>query len=174
MQDRVYFVLPVVAALFLAGFVANLVTGEVRFGDSIVQWSIAGVALVAFWFIRRNHREHEEFFAFIAANEEAIRAGTARYQGEPLSYATRLRIYHMVLSFLFVSFRTQSQLIVHPSRRAMATRIGYDAVNLIFGWWGIPWGPIWTVRAILSNARGKDEMALGEIIEGAWKMRARG
>lgn len=79
----------------------------------------------------------------------------------------------MVLSFVFISFRTQSQPTSYPSRKATATRLGCDAVNLICGWWGIPWGPIWTVQAFLSNARGKDEMTLGEIIEGARRMQVR-
>lgn len=166
MRGRAHYLLLVVAGLFLGGFVIDVATGTVTLGDSILQGLIAAAALGAFGLARRSQRERVAFFTFVAANAEAIRAGTARYRGEPLSYATRLRVYHVVVSLLVVSFRTRTRPVLHPSRASTATRLASCAVTLACGWWGIPWGPIWTLRAMSRNVRGKDELTLGEIIEG--------
>jgi hypothetical protein len=32
--------------------------------------------------------------------------------------------------------------------------IQYSLISLLFGWWGIPWGPIWTISTIVTNAGG--------------------
>jgi len=30
----------------------------------------------------------------------------------------------------------------------------WTGLSLLAGWWGIPWGPIWTVQALVTNFRG--------------------
>jgi hypothetical protein len=32
--------------------------------------------------------------------------------------------------------------------------IGYTIVSLLFGWWGIPWGPIYTIGSLVTNLKG--------------------
>ena len=34
--------------------------------------------------------------------------------------------------------------------------IGVDNMSpeQVLGWWGIPWGPIWTISTIVTNLRG--------------------
>lgn len=63
--------------------------------------------------------------------------------------------YPYVVSVVFVTFRFESR----PRRmRTVDGRylrgIPYLLVSLLFGWWGVPWGPIQTWRAIWDCLNG--------------------
>jgi hypothetical protein len=36
--------------------------------------------------------------------------------------------------------------------------IGFTLITLFFGWWGIPWGPIYSIGALYSNLTGGKDM----------------
>ena len=163
---RTHYLLLVVAALFLAGFVANLVAGELTIGDSVIQLVIASGAVASFLFIRKQAHEREAFLTYLAANADAIRAGTAAFRDQPLTYATRLRNPELVLSFFLVSFRVPTRPVVYASRAERRLRVGCTLVTLVFGWWGIPWGPIWTVQTLRRNLSSAGEVTIAELLEG--------
>lgn len=133
---RALYVLPIVGTVCLIGFVANVVTGSLTLGDSIIQWTIGVLSLSAFLFARRELR----------LREEEIREGA-----DPITYATRLHVYETVLSFLIVTVRLPSRYVIAGSDAPL--RLGCTAFSLAFGWWGIPWGPLWTGKAIVGNLR---------------------
>ena len=166
MRTHAHYLLLAIGALFLIGFVANLASGEATLGDSAIQLTIAAGGGLGFLFIRGQERSRRAFVAFLVANIDAVRAGTARYQDQPISYATRVRVYHTVLSFLVVTLKLPTGLVLHRSGRDLALRAGCSLVSLVFGWWGIPWGPIWTVQALAGNLRGTTEFSVGELLEG--------
>jgi len=155
-----------VAGLFAVGFIDNTVHGTANPGDAAAQWAIIGLALAAYWFAAREERLRDELVAFLRANLEAVRAGTARYRGHSVSYATRLRTCQIVVSFLVVTFRLPSRLIVDGSDSDRGVRSGCSLVTFLFGWWGIPFGPILTLRALSRNMRGGDVSTVGELLEG--------
>ena len=157
----------VVAGLFIFGFIANVVNNDVDLANTIIQWLIAGTCIAGHAFVAREDREREELLRFLSENAAAIRAGEARYRGSSLTYATRLRSCEVVLSFLVVSIKLPSRMIVvgGPSHRSV--QIGSSLITFVFGWWGIPWGPVWTVKTIVNNLRGKPEISVGELIEGS-------
>jgi len=161
---RSIYVLPVVAVLFLVGFLANVANGEVPDGDSVAPWGIAVAALAAFWFVRDQQRERARFEAYLRQHLDEVRAGTASWGGHPISYATELRVYHLVLSFLLVSVKLPSRLVIAGADGRL--RAGCTLVTLVFGWWGIPWGPVWTVGTIGRNLAGPSRLSVGELLEG--------
>jgi hypothetical protein len=58
-------------------------------------------------------------------------------------------------SWLIVSFRRVSPpTLIRPGEPAW--RVGGVQIlhSLLFGWWGFPWGPIWTVGTIWRTLRG--------------------
>jgi hypothetical protein len=156
----------VVAALFLVGFVANVVTGKVEAGNTAIQWLIATTCIAAYVFVTREARARASFVAFLHEERDAIRAGTAQYRGQPVSYATRVRTCQVVLSFLLVSVRIESRPLIVGARRNRIIVAGSCIATFVFGWWGIPWGPLWSARAIANNLRGKPETSVGELLEG--------
>ena len=166
MRWKARYLLFAVAGLFAFGFIDNTVHGTANPGDAAAQWSIIALALAAYWFAAREERSRDELLAFLRANLEAVRAGTAVYRGHSVSYATRLRTCQIVVSFLVLTFRLPSRLIVDGSESDRGVRSGCSLVSFVFGWWGIPFGPIWTIRALSSNIHGGDVITVGELLEG--------
>ena len=165
-KARAHYLLLVVAGLFFAGFIHNTVTGSAHRGDTASQWTIIILAVGAYLYVRREERLRDELLEFLRANAPAIRAGTAMYRGHSISYATRLRTCDVVLSFLLMTFRLPSRPVIVGRESDRGVRFGSSLVTFVFGWWGLPWGPIWTVRALAKNLRGTDVISVGELIEG--------
>jgi len=72
-----------------------------------------------------------------------------------VSGGARLVVYTYCESWVLASFkRTTDPILVQPG----ASRLGLAAVpilhSLLFGWWGIPWGPFWTVQTVWRSLRG--------------------
>jgi hypothetical protein len=67
----------------------------------------------------------------------------------------RLVRFEICLSFLFVTIRRQSPLYLTESWQDRYLRgFCYGVLALVFGLWGVPWGLIWTPRAIWINLTG--------------------
>jgi hypothetical protein len=57
------------------------------------------------------------------------------------------------LVLITLSFPSGAVLVRAGEGRVMAG-IGYSLLSGLFGWWGLPWGPVRTVGAIVTNMRG--------------------
>ena len=67
----------------------------------------------------------------------------------------RLVVYQYCISVVILSFkRTSGVKVIAPGKNAVLPGLPYTLISLIFGWWGIPWGPWWTIRTIVTNFRG--------------------
>ena len=72
-----------------------------------------------------------------------------------LSAGARFVIYQYCISLLVVSFKRASSIyFVRPGDNAFSRGLPFSLVSLVLGWWGIPWGPIWTISTIFNNSRG--------------------
>ena len=67
----------------------------------------------------------------------------------------RFVIYQYCVSVLVMSFKRHSNIHFVPAG-ASAAGLGtqFVLVSLLAGWWGIPWGPIWTLATVVDNAGG--------------------
>jgi hypothetical protein len=64
-------------------------------------------------------------------------------------------LFQYCVSAIFVSFRRESDVyFVRAGESTIARRLQYSLISLGFGWWGIPWGPIWTVSTVATNLAG--------------------
>ena len=67
----------------------------------------------------------------------------------------RFVIYQYAISILILSFKRSSPIMfVRPGESALAKGIPYCLISLFAGWWGIPWGPIWTIMTLVTNLGG--------------------
>jgi len=67
----------------------------------------------------------------------------------------RFVVFQWVLSLGVISLRRNSPIyFVRPGESATGKSLPYCALSLVFGWWGIPWGLIWTPFSIAGNLRG--------------------
>ncbi len=91
--------------------------------------------------------------------------GTEGMSDERLNYELqrggKFVIYQYCISIVVMTFKRGSDIYFIPSSES-AVRKGlmYSAISIVFGWWGFPWGPIYTIGALFSNfSGGKDVTA---------------
>ena len=59
------------------------------------------------------------------------------------------------MSAIFMTFRESSHVyFVRAGESAVAMGLRFTAVSLLLGWWGIPWGPVYTISSVARNFRG--------------------
>ena len=67
----------------------------------------------------------------------------------------RFVIFQYAISVVVVSFRRPSNVyFIRASESTTSKSIGFTILTLLAGWWGIPFGPIFTVQALVTNFRG--------------------
>ena len=159
-------VLAIAAAI---GIVRGIVTGEL--GHTGVGWwevvaqvflLVAGGGLFAYYFGAR--RRDRALIAELVGHLEALRAGRAvLVGGRPVTLDTPVRHVRAVVSLVVISFKLPSRLHLdgEPMAGAMALAA---ATSLLLGWWGIPWGPIWTVQAFVRFARGGERQTVRDLL----------
>jgi hypothetical protein len=78
-------------------------------------------------------------------------------------------IFPYTISFLIMTLKRSSYIyFIRPDENTFKYSYGYVLLNLIVGWWGIPWGPIYTIGALCNHITGgKDftEAVLSELIQ---------
>ena len=61
----------------------------------------------------------------------------------------RLVSYPFCISIIILTFRRSSSVyLLKPGESDRSLAFGYGAISFLLGWWGIPWGPIYTVTSI--------------------------
>jgi hypothetical protein len=64
-------------------------------------------------------------------------------------------VFEYCVSVVFMTFKRASSIhLVRPGESAAAKSVPSTLCSLLLGWWGIPWGPIWTVATVARNLRG--------------------
>lgn len=64
-------------------------------------------------------------------------------------------IFQYAISLLVVSFRRSSSIyFIRPDEGTFGKHVGFTLLTLVMGWWGIPWGPIYTIGALYTNLSG--------------------
>lgn len=64
-------------------------------------------------------------------------------------------IFQYCFSIIVMTFKRSSDIyFIRAGESTFKYHIGFTLVTLLFGWWGIPWGPIYSIGAIFSNFRG--------------------
>jgi len=60
-------------------------------------------------------------------------------------------------SIIVMTFRKPTDIyFVRTNQSAIKYGWPFLLISLFFGWWGIPWGPVYTIQAIFRAFSGKD------------------
>jgi hypothetical protein len=150
------------AAAFAAGVVYNLVHGhwpDVAFG-SLLAGALVWLHLAA----KRTRRERIETLRWFLEHEAEIRSGGARLG--PVVVTPRTRVHEMTLcvSALLVTVRHTSAPVVEGRDSVFGTGFTLSVLSFLFGWWGLPWGPIFTVQTLARNLRGGKVYTVDELL----------
>ena len=72
-----------------------------------------------------------------------------------VAQGARFVLFQYCISILVMSFKRPSGIyFIRPGESKAAKILGFSAVSLLLGWWGIPWGPIYTVATVATNLGG--------------------
>jgi hypothetical protein len=64
-------------------------------------------------------------------------------------------IFSYCFSLLIMTFKRGSDVyFVKASESRVMKGLPFTLLSLLAGWWGIPWGPIYTISSIVTNLRG--------------------
>jgi hypothetical protein len=72
-----------------------------------------------------------------------------------LRQGAKFVVFQYCFSVLILTFKRASAVyFIRPDNGVVGKGLPYTFFSLLFGWWGIPWGPVYTISSILTNLRG--------------------
>ena len=72
-----------------------------------------------------------------------------------LQNGAKFVIYQFTISIIVMTFRRSSDIyFIRSGENASVKGLSYTLISLLFGWWGIPWGPIYTIGSLFTNLGG--------------------
>ena len=72
-----------------------------------------------------------------------------------LQQGAKFVIYQYCISLLIITFNRSSNIyFIRHEDNAIVKGIPFTLLSLLLGWWGIPWGPIYTVQSVWINFSG--------------------
>ena len=82
--------------------------------------------------------------------------GMTRQQlAEELKAGAKFVIYQYCVSILVMTFKRGSDIYFIPANaKASSKGMSFTVISLLAGWWGIPWGPIYTISTVVKNMQG--------------------
>ena len=84
----------------------------------------------------------------------------------------RFIVYRYTISLIFLSSRRSSEVFFFRARESrFAKGIPYTLCSLVFGWWGLPWGPLFTLESLATNLIGGEDVT--EKVQELMKQKAR-
>lgn len=75
---------------------------------------------------------------------------------------TRFVVFQYCFSVIVMTFKQGSSVyVIRPGDSAFTKSLPFSLCSFILGWWGIPWGPIWTISTIVRNCQGGVDVTSG-------------
>ena len=67
----------------------------------------------------------------------------------------RFVTYQYCISILFMTFRPPSSVyFVRSGQGTILQSLPYTIITFLFGWWGFPWGAVYTIDTLINNFQG--------------------
>ncbi len=72
-----------------------------------------------------------------------------------LANGAKFVVFQYCISILVMTFRRGSDIyFVRSDETAGKHGLKFSLLTLFLGWWGIPWGPIYSIGSLYTNLRG--------------------
>src|SRR6266436_5772040 len=83
---------------------------------------------------------------------EGMKHGELEFE---LQRGAKFIIFQYCVSVILLKFRRPSDIyFIRQGENAVVKGLPFTLLSLVAGWWGIPWGPIYTIQSIYNNSRG--------------------
>lgn len=80
---------------------------------------------------------------------------TAEQVSLELSNGARFVVFQYCISIVVMTFKRGSDVyFIRADESTAKHSVGFTLLTFILGWWGIPWGPIYTVGSLYTNISG--------------------
>jgi hypothetical protein len=72
-----------------------------------------------------------------------------------LQRGAKFVVYSYCISLILITFRRPSEIYFLPAGTGRIRKgLSSSLITLLLGWWGIPWGPVYSVKSLLENFKG--------------------
>lgn len=76
-----------------------------------------------------------------------------------LAQGGKFVIFQFTISILVMTFRRSSDIyFIRAGESGLIKGLPFTLLTFVFGWWGIPWGPIYSIGSLYNNLRGGKEV----------------
>jgi hypothetical protein len=77
---------------------------------------------------------------------------------DEISNGAKFVVYRYCVSIIVLTFKRSSDVyFIRPGQNRVVKGLEWTLLTFFFGWWGIPWGPIYSIGSLSTNlAGGKD------------------
>lgn len=73
-------------------------------------------------------------------------------------------VFEYTISIIIMTFKRASKVrFVKAGEGTFVPSLPYTFITMAFGWWGIPWGPIYSFMALYSNLTGGKDVT-GDVL----------
>lgn len=72
-----------------------------------------------------------------------------------LENGARFVVFEYCISIIVMTFRRSSDVyFIRSNESTIKSSWGFTLLTLVLGWWGIPWGPIYSIGSLFTNISG--------------------
>jgi hypothetical protein len=72
-----------------------------------------------------------------------------------LQQGAKFVIFQYCISVFILTFRRSSSVFfIRAGESSVGKSLPFTLISLLLGWWGLPWGPIYTLSSTVTNLRG--------------------
>ena len=170
MNDRVIKNVKIFCIFWIVlGFIGIFQNGFVNFdAESLAASALAVAAFLAlFLFLNKSRlslQNPEKFLSEIIENKDRILHGGWEYHSLNINERTIITQYFLTVSFIIGSVKVPSRFYIVEREDTWTANTTYSLITLLLGWWGIPWGPIYTIQSLSRNMKGGNRIEVGDLL----------
>lgn len=72
-----------------------------------------------------------------------------------VQHGGRFVLYSYCVSLLVVTFKRPSAIyFIRSGESAIGRGMPWTLLTIVLGWWGIPWGPVYSIQSLVVNLKG--------------------
>ena len=107
----------------------------------------------------------EKFLEWVLLNQEAITSGGAVFEGQTVTPESEGVRFETCCSILILTLRKKTPMFLSGSKQATQSQFIATFVSLLLGWWGVPFGVIFTPLVVANNLWGGEKTKVANILE---------
>jgi hypothetical protein len=155
----------IAALLFLIGAICNLFTGD--HANAAAGLGVAAGLIGLSNYMSTQEGRRAAFLTWLLEHESEMLEHpfqSFHYNDDSFSYSSYVTQYSFCTSFLFATFREHTRFFPEDSPDRRQGAFVASLLSLVFGWWGLPWGPVYTVQTLYKNVNGGETLTIRDVL----------